>query len=267
MGGKAIDASWVLGELGLANCAIGFAAGNVGRLMDKMLQDRGCKTDFIWVGGETRTHITIVSESGLGQSTLVGSGMQIEKENTDAFRKKYTDWIQRCDCVIIGGSVPREIDPSIYTQLVKEANKANIPVVFDASGPGLTAGLKGRPTIMKPNLDEISYLVDRDISTVDQAYQEVMELKKKYGTDFVVTMGKKGALAVLDERSYFIPALRIPVISTAGAGDSVLAGISASFSAGSPIEEGLRKGFAAAAAVCMTPATADCRKEDVENLM
>lgn len=267
MGGKATDASWILGELGYSNCAIGFAAGSVGQQMDVMLKDRDCQTDFVWVGGETRTHITVIGESGQGQSTLVGGGIQIEKKDTDAIRKKYTDWVQKSDCLIIGGSVPQGLDASIYTDLVNEANEAKTPVVFDASGPGLKAGLKGHPTIIKPNLDEISYLVGHTVSTISEVYQEVKNLKTKYKTDFIVTLGRKGALAVLNEQSYFIPVLNIPVVSTAGAGDAVLAGISTALAGGMPIEDGLRRGFAAAGAVCMTPATADCRKDDVDNLM
>ena len=140
-------------------------------------------------------------------------------------------------------------------------------MVFDASGPGLLAGMEGRPTIAKPNIDEISELSGQSVTTIESAYRVGTELHEKYGTMFVITLGAEGALAVLAGRSYRIPVLKVPVVSTAGAGDAVLAGLSVALSEGKPIEEGLRLGFAAAAAVCLTPATADCRRSDVERFI
>ena len=115
MGGKATDASWILGELGYKNCAMGFAGGIVGQQMEKMLKDRGCDTDFVWVNGETRTAIIIISESEKGQTTLVSGGLDVEMQDVDNFRNKYSENIKNASCLIIGGSVPPGLDPSIYT--------------------------------------------------------------------------------------------------------------------------------------------------------
>jgi fructose-1-phosphate kinase PfkB-like protein len=156
---------------------------------------------------------------------------------------------------------------SIYTDLVQEARKAGVPVVFDASGAGLRAGMEGHPTIAKPNIDEISDLAGQSVTSIEAAYRVGMELQKKYNTMLVITLGGEGALAILGDRSYRIPVLKIDVVSTAGAGDAVLAGLSAALSDGKLIEVGLKLGFAAAAAVCLSPATADCRRSDVERFV
>jgi 1-phosphofructokinase family hexose kinase len=267
MGGKATDASWILGELRIPNRAMGFAAGDKGRQIKKMLENRGSGTDFVWVKGETRTNIVIISESGKGQSTLVNGGLVIAEKDVAEFRKKYTRQLKKVQCVVIGGSVPAGIDPVIYTEMVREARQMGLPVVFDASGPGLKTGVAGQPTVAKPNVDEISDLAGYKITTIQQAYHAAKELQAKTSTNFIVTFGEKGALAVLTDRAYLIPALKIPVVSTAGVGDAVLAGMSVALSKGKPLEEGLRLGFAAAAAVCLTPATADCRREDVEAML
>ena len=267
MGGKATDASWVLGELGHANLALGFAAGTTGRQMEKMLQERGCMTDFVWVNGETRTNIVVISEAGKGQSTLVSSGLEIDPGAVAELKAKYTVSLKRSRCVIIGGSVPPGVDVSIYTALVSQARAAGLPVIFDASGPGLKAGIEGLPTISKPNIDEISDLYGQRIGSIGAAYRAGKELQAKYGTIFVITLGKEGALAVLPDRAYRVPTLDIQVVSTAGAGDAVLAGMAAALARSKPLEDGLRLGFAAAAAVCLTPATADCRRADVQKLL
>jgi 1-phosphofructokinase family hexose kinase len=267
MGGKATDASWVLGELGYANLAMGFAAGHTGRLMEKMLRQRGCQTSFVHVEGETRTNIVIISGEGKGQSTLAEKGIKIEAGQVEKFRRKFSTALKKASCVLIGGSVPPGIDVSIYTELVRQARQAGLPVVFDASGPGLKAGMEGGPTIAKPNADEIAELYGQPVSTIGGAYKAGRDLQDKYGAALVITLGSKGALAILPGRTYRIPVLPIPVVSTAGAGDAVLAGLAAALSEGQSFEEGLRLGFAAAAAVCLTAATADCRRADVEGLL
>jgi len=267
MGGKGTDASWVLGELGYANLALGFAAGDTGRLMEKMLRGRGCRTDFVWVEGETRNNIVIIGGEGQGQSTLTERGLQIGAGALERLRRKFNKALKTASCVVIGGTVPPGIDASIYAELVESARAAGLPVVFDASGPGLKAGMAGRPTVAKPNIDEIAELYGRPINSVEEAYKAGRELQDRYGAALVITLGKDGALAVLAGRAYTIPVLKIPVVSSAGAGDAVLAGLCAALSEGKSIEDGLRLGFAAAAAVCLNTATADCRKADVERLL
>jgi len=267
MGGKGTDASWVLGELGYNSRALGFAAGGTGRMMEKMLRKRGCQTDFVWVEGETRTNIVIIGEEGQGQTTLTEPGLQIDAGALKEFRRKFGAALKKASCVVIGGTVPPGVEASIYTELIKSAGEAGLPVIFDASGPGLKAGMEGRPTVAKPNIDEIAELYGSPVDTVEQAYKAGREMQNKYGTELVITLGKEGALAVLHDRAYRIPVLKIPVASAAGAGDSVLAGLAAAISEGRPIEDGLRLGFAAAAAVCLNHATADCRRADVERLL
>jgi len=267
MGGKGTDASWILGEIGYPSRALGFAAGNAGRIMAKMLRARGCRTDFVWVDGETRVNIVIIGNADQGQTTLTEPGLKIDAGALEKFRRKFKAALKSSSCVIIGGTVPPGIDASIYTELVSGARKCGMPVIFDASGPGLKAGMQGRPTIAKPNIDEIAELYGSPIDGIEEAYRAGKELQEKYGTSLVITLGKEGALAVLPGRSYRVPVLKIPVASAAGAGDAVLAGLAAALSEGMPVEDGLRLGFAAAAAVCVNTATADCRRADVERLL
>jgi 1-phosphofructokinase family hexose kinase len=268
MGGKAADASWILGELGYTNLAIGFAAGDTGRRMERMLQIRGCKTDFVWVGGETRTNIVVISEVGKGQSTLVTESLEVAELHMRQFEKKFQAALGKARCVLIGGSLPPGLEPSVYTSMVRQAVAAGLPVVLDASGPALKGGMEGHPTVAKPNMDEISDLAGQKVNSIEAAYKIGSIVKKKYGTSvMVITLGQDGALALLSDRAYHIPVLKVPVVSTAGAGDGVTAGLCVALASDKPVEEGLKLGFAAAAAVCLTPATADCRKSDVERLL
>lgn len=267
MGGKAADASWILGELGIPSLALGFAAGQTGRQMESMLRARGVETDFIWVEGETRVNTLIVCEDGSGQSTIAVDSLVVASADVAALEARCQAALDGATCLVAGGSLPPGVDPAFYTGLVRSARERGIPVIFDASGPSLAAGLAGRPTFIKPNQAELEELAGQPVPSVEAAYRAARDLQARHGISLVVTLGEDGALAVLPDRAYRIPPLPVEIVSTAGAGDGVLAGLAAALSGGEPLEEGLRLGFAAASAILLTPATADCRRADVERLL
>jgi fructose-1-phosphate kinase PfkB-like protein len=179
----------------------------------------------------------------------------------------YIRRLPECSAVIIGGSLPQGIDLDFYGRYIQAAREHGIPVIFDSSGPPLRAGLENKPAFVKPNQGELSELCRGRMDSLEQVYVGARALQERFETSPVVTLGPAGALAVLPERAYLIPPLDVEVISSAGAGDAVLAGLAASIDQGSQPEDGLRLGFAAAAAVMLTPGTADCRAADVERLI
>lgn len=267
MGGKPTDASWILGEIGIPSLALGFAAGPTGKKVEAMLQARGVITDFDWVEGDTRINVVIVLEDGSGQTTITTSTMTITPAQIASLRARYEAALQTATCVVIGGTLPKGMEPTFYVDFITLARSKGIPVVFDAAEPNLSAGLTARPNFIKPNHHELEGLVGYPINTVEDAYRGGRTILEKYGAAPVITLGSQGALAVLPDRAYFIPPLPIEVVSASGAGDGVLAGLAAALHRGQPIEEGLRLGFACASAVCLMPGTADCRREDVERFL
>lgn len=266
MGGKAIDASWVLGELGIANLALGLAAGHNGKEMERLLHQKGVQTRFTWVEGETRLNTVVVSGRGEGQTTLIGRGLAVTGDHLAAFLRTYYEALDQCTCLIIGGSLPANVPASIYTKMVRQARERDIPVIFDASGPGLQAGLAGRPTLIKPNLAELMSLAGKPLKTLRDVSEAACQISDRYQCIVLATLGEKGALVVTNREPLFIAPLKVELRSAAGAGDAILAGVAQSFAAGLPLEEGLRLGFAAATAVLLTLGTADCRQGDVIKL-
>ncbi len=267
MGGKPTDASWILGALGITSHAIGFAGGAIGQKVEDMLHSRQITTEFVQVEGESRINTVIVSEDGSGQSTITTSTLEVRPGHIDALLGIYKAALDKASCVVIGGSLPKGVTPDFYTTAIKTARARNIPVIFDAGEPNLSAGLAGQPTYIKPNQDELAGLVGAPVPDMASAYAAGRRILDQYGTAPIMTFGSEGALVVLPERAYHIPPLKIDVVSAAGAGDAVLAGLAASIERGQPIEEGLRLGFATATAVCLLPGTADCRPEDVEHFL
>ena len=266
MAGKPADASWVLSTLGIPNLATGFAAGELGKKMEAMLRQRGAQTDFLWVAGETRLNTVLVVDGDSLQTTLTTETLQITPADIVAFYEKQAGLLQRSDAMIIGGSAPRMVGPEVYRDLVAAAAERGVPVVLDASGPYLAYGLQGCPTVIKPNQQELEAFVERPLPRPEDVLAAARELRERHSVSVIATLGKDGAFAVLPGRDYFIPALDVPMVSPAGAGDATVAGLSVALANRQPLEEGVRLGLAAAAAVVMQPGTADCRKEDVERL-
>lgn len=266
MAGKPADASWVLGSLGIPNLATGFAGGELGKKMEAMLRQHGSQTDFWWVAGETRLNTVIVVAGDTLQTTLTSETLRITPGDIDAFKIKYASLLAGSQAMIIGGSVPRGVGPEIYRDLVAAATAQGVPVVLDASGPYLAYGLEGRPAVIKPNQQELEAFVGRPLPTPVDVLSAARELHARYQVAVVATLGKDGAFAILPGGEYFVPALDVPMVSPAGAGDATVAGLAKALACREPLEEGVRLGIAAAAAVVMQPGTADCRKEDVDRL-
>lgn len=271
MSGKPACASFVLGTLGIESLALGCIAGAIGAAVDAMLRARGVRTAFTQAGGQSRVNAVTLDRSDGSATTITTSTLVISPEHLDSVRAAYAHALDHASVVVLGGTLPPELDPAIYAGLIGMARERGVPAIFDASGPFLKAGLAAQPTYIKPNRHELSTLVGRTLTTVDEAYAAGCDVADRYSTQPVITLDADGAVAVFghgaQRRAYFVPPLAVPVISAAGAGDAVLAGLAASVERGQTIEDGLRLGIAAAAAVCMTLATAECNPADVERLL
>jgi len=267
MGGKASDAAWILAELGYPCRLLGFAAGEAGQLMERMLRARGVDVAFTPVLGETRVNTVIVCEASGEQSTISIDTLEVQPAHAAGLCAAVEESLPDCGCLVLGGSLPNGVDTRLYGNWTARARVLGIPVLVDTSGEPLRQALEAGPTMIKPNREELSMLLGREISGTADAYEAGREILAEYGAGAVITLGAEGALAVLPEQAWYIPPLQVPVCSTAGAGDGVLAGLAAAYDSGGSVEEGLRLGFAAAAAVMQTPATADCCREVVESLL
>ena len=269
MASKPANASYVLAALGIPTTATGFSAGPTGKKMEELMKTKGVKFDFVQVEGDTRLDVHIIDQETHGQSTLVVDTLIVKPEHVEQLYKKYEAALVDAKAVIVGGSMPGTLSKNILPDLVRMARERDIPVALDTHGKYLLPALEAHPNVIKPNRVELSTLAGKTVITVEDAYWAAHQVLDKYGAEVIVTLGgTNDALAVLKEHSYLIPVPEVEhVVSTAGAGDAVLAGLGYALAERKPLEEGLRLGFAAAGAVIMTAATADCRKEDVEKLL
>lgn len=263
MGGKAADAAYILGRLGIPSRALGFAAGMTGQRMEAMLRARGVLTDFTWVEGETRLNPMITCEDGSGETTIGVDTLRVRPEHLADLESRLGSALSGASCLALGGSLPGDVPPEYYARWIELARDHQIPTLFDASGAGLRAGMQARPMLVKPNRQELADLVGADPQTIEETRQVARQVQSQYGSWVVVTLGEQGILAVIGEQSYWAPALPVQVVSTAGAGDGLLAGLCMAFENRQAIVEGLRWGTAIAGAVVSQPWTADCQPEVV----
>lgn len=267
MGGKPTDASFILGELGLSSLALGFAAGPTGQKVVQMLAAHGVETEFVWVDGDTRTNVVVIDEAAGTHTTVTTTTMTVSRAHIETLLNRVRAAMQDASVLVTGGSLPFGVPPSFYAEVIQIAQDAGVPVIFDAAEPNLSAGLRARPTFVKPNRDELSALLGRPVRSIEDAYATGRDLHAQYGVIPIITLGSEGALAVLPNRAWYLPPIAVDVVSPAGAGDAVLAGLAASIERGEKIEDGLRLGVAAATAVLLQPGTADCRRADVETFL
>ncbi len=267
MGAKATDVSWILGQWGVSNLALGFAAGDTGRRMEAMLRARGVRTDFVQVDGETRLNVVVVCAATGRQSTLTANTLRVNTGHVQALIHRYAEALPQATCVVLGGSLPEGAPAGLYPDLIRQARARDIPVIFDSSGPALRDGLAARPSLIKPNQAELAELTGQTTRSIEDTYRLAAQVQRNTGVDLIVTLGSAGALALLGARHYRIPPLQVKAVSAAGAGDGVLAGMALALSRREPLENGLRLGFAFAGAVLLTPGTADFRPDDARRLV
>lgn len=266
MAGKPTDASWILGKLGIESMAIGFTAGQVGMQLEHMLAERGVHTDFIHVRGQTRLNVIIVDEEGM-HTTITEPTLDVLPEHIAQLRQKYEGLLYQVSCVVLGGTLPAGAPLTLYSELIASARKRNIPVIFDCSGQALVQGVQGRPSLIKPNHTELEDLLGEKVTSLEEVYHGARRVGERIGAEVVVTLGDQGMLAVLQERAYYIPPLKVKVVSPAGAGDGVLAGLTYAAARRHPLEDGLRMGTALASAILMKLATADFDVAEYERLL
>ncbi len=267
MGGKPTNASFIVGKLGLTSLALGFAAGETGRKVEALLRESGAIPEFIEVEGDTRVCVNVVVGGMDGQLILTTSMMEVAPEHVARLREGYRRALVTASVVVMGGTLPRGMTTDFYPDLIRQARERNIPVIFDAAEPNLSAGLSEHPGYIKPNRDELSGLVGYPLETLQDIYEAGREVLARYGTVPVISLGGDGGMVVLPEGAYYVPPLAVPVISTTGAGDGVLSGLTAAVHRGQPITEGIRLGFGLAAAICMSARTADFASADLERLL
>ena len=267
-GGKGLNVSIVLKNLGIENTALGFIAGFTGEELIKKLEEKGVKTDFVKVEeGFTRINIKISSISGnkVEETALNGSGPQITSKDIEELFKKL-DKVTTEDVVVLSGSVPKNISKDIYREICKKLSEKKITFVVDSTQELLMSVLEYNPFLIKPNKEELEETLNCKISSKEDIVNAAKELKKLGAQNILVSLGKDGALLLTkDDNVLYSKAPKGEIVNTVGSGDSMVAGFLAGYYKTKDYEYALKTGVAAGSASAFSIELAT--KDDVEELL
>lgn len=260
-GGKSIDVSKVLKNLGVDSIALGFVGGFAGRELEGRLLNEGVQTDFIRVSGETRTNIIIHEKETGRQLAFNARGPQIRPSEL----MQLVEQIEALPCpevVTIGGSLPPGVSSEICRKIIRLVKKCQARVVLDLDGQALKAGIKAKPDIIKPNIHELSELLGRKLNQLDEVVAAAREINREGVETVLVSMGPKGILLVSGDEGYLAVPPEVKVKNTIGAGDSAVAGFVFGLVCSKDPKEALKYAAAAGTATTMSQGTALCQKKD-----
>ncbi len=262
-GGKGINVSTVLSNLGLDNVALGFVAGFTGDAIEQCAIEAGIKTDFIHLKeGFSRINIKIKSSE---ETEINCQGPKIAKEYIDKLYKQL-DRLENGDTLVLAGSIPNSLPQDIYENIMEKLSGKKIRFVVDATKNLLINVLKFKPFLIKPNKQELSEMFSVEINSRKDIIKYGRKLQKMGAVNVLVSLGGEGAL-LIDEFSeiHTIGVAKVKIINTVGSGDSMVAGFIAGYIEKNDYTYALKLGTACGSATATLPGLAT--KEKINELL
>lgn len=262
-GGKGINVSIVLGNLGHPSRALGFSAGVTGVALEKLLADAGVDADLVHVKeGFTRINAKV---KAVEETELNGQGPRIAPEDVDALFSKL-DVLGQDDTLVISGSVPNTLPSDMYEQVMERLAGRGVRIVVDAERDLLTRVLPYRPFLVKPNNHELGDIFGVTLKTRDEVVPYARRMQEMGAQNVLVSMaGEGGVLVAADGQVYQSPAAKGTVVNSVGAGDSCVAGFLAGLMETGSYQTAFRMGLAAGSASAFSDHLAT--RPEVEDLM
>ncbi len=243
-GGKGINVSRVITSLGGEVLSVGFKGGHTGEWLVGQLGMLGAKTDFIEVDGESRTNNNIIDRVNGTETEVLETGPLISEQALQKFISVYDQTFKKSEVIVCSGGLPAGVGNEIYKILISKAKKHGIKVILDSSGEVLKHGIEAKPYMIKPNLRELSSLVNRELKEISDILEACRSVQREGIEIVLASLGEKGAILVSKEKSYRAHVPHIKVSNTIGCGDSMVAGFATALEKGLGVEEAFKLGVA-----------------------
>lgn len=227
-GGKGLNVTRVLKQIGEDVVATGFIGGEIGSYVKKQLTRNDIKNSFVEIGSETRNCIAVLHDGK--QTEILEQGPTIQEHEALNFIEHLEIILNNVDVVVISGSLPKGLASNYYVEIVELCKKCGVAVVLDCSGEALKKVLESqqKPTVIKPNTEELSQLIGKEVTDDIQELKSVLSGQLFQGIDWiVVSLGAKGAFAKHKDKFFRVRIPKIKVVNPVGSGDSTVAGIAA----------------------------------------
>lgn len=224
-GGKGINVSTILTNLGIESTALGFVAGFTGDEIIRKVEETGVRSDFIRVGnGISRINVKLKSIDG---TEINGMGPDISAEKTDELMEKL-DILGEGDVLVLAGSIPVSMPDDIYSRIMERLDGRGVTFVVDATGELLLNVLKYHPFLIKPNNHELGDIFHVELKTREEVVPYGRKLQEMGAGNVLISMAGEGAVLVAEDGSvYDAPAPEGILVNAVGAGDSMVAGFTA----------------------------------------
>ena len=260
-GGKGINVSVVIKNLGMESCALGFVGGFTGEYIKNDLENQGIRTDFTHLeSGISRINVKLKSEK---ETEINGAGPEISEREKKDFLEKVSG-IKEGDILVLAGSVPKSLGKEFYSAIMKNLSEKKVKIAVDCEGEALTSTLQYKPFLIKPNNFELEGIFEREIESKENLEECARELQKMGAQNVFVSMGKDGGLLVCqDGNTYFSPSPKGKLVNSTGSGDSVVAGFIWEYEKSGSFENAFLMGLACGSATAFSEgfATAESAAE------
>jgi len=260
-GGKGINVSRVLNNVGIKSKALGFVGGFTGKFIIDSLESQGVETDFIEISGDTRINVKLKSKE---ETEINGSGPVIKDEDLNKLFKIVEDLTSN-DYLVLSGNVQKSVPSDIYARLQKKCASNNVKVVVDTTGDALVATLANKPFLIKPNNHELGEIFNKELTDTDEIIEYAKKLIVMGAQNVIISMAERGALLICESGVYHATPANGKVQNSVGAGDSVIAGFLAKYSQSNDIIEAFRWGATSGSATAFSKDL--CKKEDIEHYL
>ena len=242
-GGKGINVSIVLKNLGTESTAMGFLAGFTGHEIERLLKEKGVKSDFIYLNhGDSRINVKIVPSAHAKETAINARGPVIEAEKIQELYDRL-DQLKAGDMLVLSGSIPSSMPSDIYMDIMKHLEGRGIDITVDATRQLLAKVLPLHPFLVKPNHHELAELFNVEISTKDDVEKYARRMQEMGARNVLVSMAGDGAVLVGESgKAYRLDAPKGKLVNSVGAGDSMVAGFLAGWAKHHNEEEAFRWG-------------------------
>lgn len=266
-GGKGINVSKVVRELGAKTVAIALLGGHTGTMLRNMLAELGIECKVLEVEGETRTNLKIKDPALKTNTDINEPGPEVTDEQLRGMLDGLVGEVSSGDIVVLSGSLPRGAAAGTYKVWVAALKKTGAKVYLDADGDKLVRGIEAKPDLIKPNEIELGAMMGRTLDADEKIVEAARELIDGGLDRVMVSMGGAGALYVARDVTIKANPVKVPVGSTVGAGDSVVAALAYAQDKGLSLEDTMRLAMATGAANVMQSGTQAAPRELVDSLI
>lgn len=267
VGGKGLDSSVVLSQLGVETVGLGFFSGRIGEQLIEILDEYGIIPDAVWVGGVNRVAYVIAEESTNIHSHVIVGQAEVSAEQVEELIERFKIQLKKADWVIFAGSIPPSVPSNFYHGLIGIAKEAGVPTLIDAQKAFMAEAISAQPDIVKMNWEEFEWTFGYDAPNFETLLDQAKEFRNGKGLrNLILTLGKEGILALTEEGNFLAKAPEQKPVNAAGAGDAVSSTIAWRLSMGDSWFDALHWASAVSAAAVLTKRTGDIDMEDVERI-